>query len=159
MIPEFIGRLPVARPAHPARRRTPWSTSSPSRNAPGQAVPASFSRWKGRPGVHQPRPCSRSPRSFRQGQRHRRPAAYVSIVEEIMLEIMFERLPDRSAKEKGRFVVTPRSSAKPRRHASAPAALAKSASERKKSTRPTPETRPRRSVRSNRLIVVVNRLR
>ena len=57
-----------------------------------------------------------------------------SIVEEIMLEIMYE-LPDRSAKEKGRFVVTPEVVRKEKNLFDTPPlplTPAKSASERKK---------------------------
>ncbi len=103
MIPEFVGRLPVVCPLMPLDVDALMQIMTEPRNA----LVKQYRRFFEMEGadleftpeaLHEIAKRAKDKDTGARGLR--------SIVEDIMLDIMFE-LPDRTAKEKGRFVVTP----------------------------------------------------
>ena len=102
MIPEFVGRLPVICPLDAARRRRAGADHDRARNALVKQY-RRFFEMEGADLEFTPDALfeiAKRAKAKDTGARGLR-----SIVEDIMLDIMYE-LPDRTAKEKGRFVVT-----------------------------------------------------
>ena len=104
MIPEFIGRLPVICPLMPLDVDALVQIMTEPRNA----LVKQYRRFFEMEGadveftpeaLHEIAKMAKAKDTGARGLR--------SIVEDIMLDIMFE-LPDRAAKDKGKFLVTPR---------------------------------------------------
>ena len=104
MIPEFVGRLPVICPLMPLDVDALVQIMTEPQERPGQAVPASSSRWRGPTSSSPPTPSSRSPRR----PRRRTPApAACGRSSRTSCSTSCTSFPTSAAKEKGRFVVTP----------------------------------------------------
>jgi ATP-dependent Clp protease ATP-binding subunit ClpX len=103
MIPEFVGRLPIVCPMMPLDASALVQIMTEPKNALVKQY-QKFFEMEGAEVEFTPeslQEIAKKAKAKDTGARGLR-----SIVEEIMLDIMYE-LPDRSAKEKGKFVVTP----------------------------------------------------
>jgi len=103
MIPEFIGRLPVICPLMPLDIDALVQIMTEPRNALVKQY-RRFFEMEGADIEFTPEALVEIAKKAKEKDTGAR--GLRSIVEEVMLDIMYE-LPDRSAKEKGRFVVTP----------------------------------------------------
>src|SRR5215472_3863373 len=103
MIPEFIGRLPVICPLMPLDIDALVRIMTEPRNALVKQYRRLF-EMEGADVEFSPEALHEIAKKAKQKDTGAR--GLRSIVEDVMLDIMYE-LPDRSAKEKGRFVVTP----------------------------------------------------
>ena len=134
MIPEFVGRLPVICPLMPLDVDALVQIMTEPRNALVKQYRKFFEMEgaeleftdRGPPGD---RPQAKAKDTGARGLR--------SIIEDVMLDIMYE-LPDKTAKEKGRYLVTPEVVRKEKSLfdiTPVPLTPAKSAAERKKEER------------------------
>ena len=101
MIPEFVGRLPVLAPLDPLDEDALIRILTEPKQRPGPAVPEAVRDGRGRAGVRPRAPCSEIARMAKERDTGAR--GLRSIVEEVMLDIMYE-LPDIEAKSK--YIVT-----------------------------------------------------
>ena len=94
MIPEFVGRLPVVSTLRPLDMEAMVRVLDRAEERDGQAVPGPLRHGERRTGLHRCGP----PGDRRKGDARRTPApaALRSIIEEVMLDIMFD-LPDQPA--------------------------------------------------------------
>ena len=102
MIPEFVGRLPVISPLYPLDDEDLVRIMTEPRNALVQAVPEALRDGRGRARVHARKRSARSPKIAKSKDTGAR--GLRSVVEEVMLDIMYE-LPDQGAGKK--YVLTP----------------------------------------------------
>ncbi len=103
MIPEFIGRLPVICPLMPLDVDALVKIMTEPRNALVKQYRRLF-EMEGADVEFTPESLQEIAKKAKEKDTGAR--GLRSIVEEIMLDIMFE-LPDRAAKDKGKFMVTP----------------------------------------------------
>src|SRR5262245_1195320 len=103
MIPEFVGRLPVICPLMPLDTDALVQIMTEPRNALVKQY-RRFFEMEGADLEFTPEALVEIAKKAKERDTGAR--GLRSIVEEVMLEIMYE-LPDRTSKEKGRFVVTP----------------------------------------------------
>ena len=101
MIPEFVGRLPVLAPLDPLDEDALVRILTEPQERPGPAVPEALRDGRRGARVRAAAPCRRSPGWPRPATPA--PAACAAIVEDIMLDIMYE-LPD--MEHKGKYIVT-----------------------------------------------------
>ena len=104
MIPEFIGRLPVICPLMPLDTNALIQIMTEPRNALVKQYRRFFEMEVNSDLEFTAEALAEIAKKAEERDTGAR--GLRSIVEEVMLEIMYE-LPDRTAKEKGRFVVTP----------------------------------------------------
>jgi ATP-dependent Clp protease ATP-binding subunit ClpX len=129
MIPEFVGRLPIICPLMPLDVDALVQIMTEPRNALVKQY-SKFFEMEGAEVEFQPDALVEIAKKAKEKDTGAR--GLRSIVEEIMLEIMFE-LPDKTDKEKGRFIVTPEIvRGEKRLFDTPPAPLSKSPDERKK---------------------------
>ena len=128
MIPEFVGRLPVICPLMPLDVDALVQIMTEPQERAGQAVQQFFEMEQA--------DLEFTPEALveiakRAKAKDTGARGLRSIVEDIMLDIMYE-LPDKAAKEKGRFVVTPEVVRKEKSLFDTPPMPLPSAKERKK---------------------------
>ena len=138
MIPEFIGRLPVICPLMPLDVDALVQIMTEPQNA----LVKQYRRFFEMEGadveftaeaLHEIAKMAKAKDTGARGLR--------SIVEDIMLDIMFE-LPDRAAKDKGKFVVTPEVVRKEKSLFDAPRSRSPRPSPARSGRRRAPESRP-----------------
>ena len=100
LIPELVGRLPVTCSLTPLDVEGMVRVLTEPKNASGETVPGAVPNGELQPGVHGHRTCGCGPQGF--GEEHTELADLRSIIEEVMLDIMYE-LPDQDG---GNFVIT-----------------------------------------------------